>query len=132
MKTSNARKIETTQNASRDLKEENRCCTCGDPGGLFFVIQVIPPWGEPFNAVVFAADAQLDELDEAHAMVPHLDKREVAAIFILRGLGFPEDLVLGAKCTVERFESEAEARGALARNRASKADLARVVNAPRN
>ena len=65
-------------------------------------------------------------------MVPHLDKRAVMSTFILRALGFSEDRVIGATCTVEAFEGEAEAREALARNRACNADFARLVNASRN
>lgn len=100
------------------------------PGGLYFVIQTLLSEGEPYNAMVFLPDAQLDDLE--HAMTPQMDKREVVAGLILRDLGFPPEMVIGAQFTLEVFESEAEARAAIAHNRASKADFVRAVNAARN
>lgn len=104
-----------------------------DPGGLFFVIQALPFGGEPFNAMVFATDDQLQALAESHAMTSsHVDKHELVGGLILRDLGLPLDMVIGAKFRLEVFENEAEARAAIAHNRASKADFLRSVNASRN
>jgi len=129
MKTTKSKTITANKTVPSDQKESR--CNPEDQGGLFFVIQALPPGGEPCNAMVFVTDAQLGELNEARAIVPHVDKREVAAIFILRGLGFPEDMVLGAKCTVQAFESGAEAREAIAHNRAANAEFARLVSGSR-
>ena len=112
--------------ATSDQKESR--CDPEDEGGLFFVIQALLSGEEPFNAMVLVTDAQLEEVDKAHARVPHLDKREVMSVFILRGLGLPGDQVLGAKCTVAAFENEAEARSALAHNEATTAEFARLAS----
>lgn len=123
----------TSKPTPADLKVSR--CNPEESRGLFFVIQALLPGEEPFNAMVFATDAQLDELLESQAMAllpPQVDKRELIAGVILQDLGLPLDVVIGAKIRLEVFENEAEARAAIARNRASNADFVRAVNASRN
>jgi hypothetical protein len=76
MNTTNNKTVNAnTKTALSDQKGSR--CDPEDPGGLFFVIQALSREGEPCNAMVFVTDAQLEKLDEAHAMWRDLESRAV-------------------------------------------------------